>query len=182
MKFEVKIQDGSKVKDHTLEMRSQGNDATSGRVEFVMDGVTEEMDWAEDEPGVYSLIENGKSWLVSLLKEDASSSPSSNAGRYEAVVGGRRVRVELRDSRVRRRSASSLARQGPLEILAPMPGRVVRVLAGEGARVGQGEGLVVIEAMKMQNEIRAPRDGQAMKVHVREGEGVEAGARLVSLE
>jgi pyruvate carboxylase subunit B len=62
-----------------------------------------------------------------------------------------------------------------------MPGKVVKVLVTEGQQVSSGDGLLVIEAMKMQNEIRASRAGRVEKVHVSEGDGVEAGFRLVRL-
>ena len=63
--------------------------------------------------------------------------------------------------------------------LPPMPGRVVRVLSAVGNDVAAGQGLAVIEAMKMENEIRAPRAGRVQEVAVREGQAVEAGALLL---
>jgi len=67
---------------------------------------------------------------------------------------------------------------GPARLTAPMPGRVVRVLEAPGAEVAAGQGLVVIEAMKMENELRSPRAGHVLEVAVREGQAVEAGALL----
>ena len=67
-------------------------------------------------------------------------------------------------------------------MLAPMPGKIVRVLVESDQEVKQDQGLVVIEAMKMQNELRAPRGGRITAVHVKEGIGIEAGARLLRLE
>ena len=63
-----------------------------------------------------------------------------------------------------------------------MPGKIVRVLVGADQEVAQDQGLVVIEAMKMQNELRAPRAGRITQVHIKEGIGIEAGARLLRLE
>jgi len=60
-----------------------------------------------------------------------------------------------------------------------MPGRVVRVIVPEGTPVEAGQGLVVVEAMKMENELRAPRQGRILQIAVREGQAVEAGALLV---
>jgi biotin carboxyl carrier protein len=62
-----------------------------------------------------------------------------------------------------------------------MPGRIVKALVEEGREVAQGDSLLVIEAMKMQNEIRAPRAGRVEKIYAAEGEGVETGAKLVRL-
>ena len=68
--------------------------------------------------------------------------------------------------------------RGPQRIVAPMPGRVVRVLAAVGDDVRARQPVVVIEAMKMENELRAARDGVVVEVHAREGQSVEAGALL----
>ena len=78
------------------------------------------------------------------------------------------------------RGASPPARRahGPARLTAPMPGRVVRVLEAPGAEVAAGQGLVVIEAMKMENELVSPRAGRVLEVAVREGQAVEAGALL----
>jgi biotin carboxyl carrier protein len=67
---------------------------------------------------------------------------------------------------------------GPARLTAPMPGRIVRVLSSAGADVEAGQGLMVIEAMKMENELRAPRGGRLTELLVREGQAVEAGALL----
>ena len=71
---------------------------------------------------------------------------------------------------------------GPARVQAPMPGKLVRVLVSAGQDVGAGQGLVVMEAMKMENEIRAPRAGRVKEAPVREGQAVETGALLVLLE
>jgi biotin carboxyl carrier protein len=89
--------------------------------------------------------------------------------------------VELRDPRRWRRTGSSIELEGPQEIVAPMPGKVAKILVTEGEEVKSGEGLLVIEAMKMQNELRAPRAGRVERVYTAEGRGVESGARLLRL-
>jgi len=65
--------------------------------------------------------------------------------------------------------------------VAPMPGKIVRILVTEGQEVKRDQGLLVIEAMKMQNELRAPRAGRVERVYMTEGRGVETGARLLRL-
>jgi biotin carboxyl carrier protein len=71
---------------------------------------------------------------------------------------------------------------GPQRVVAPMPGKIVRVLAAPGDQVTARQGLVVVEAMKMENELRAPRDGRVKEVHVEQGALVEAGRLLVVIE
>ncbi len=65
--------------------------------------------------------------------------------------------------------------------MAPMPGKIVKILVTENQEVSRDQGLLVIEAMKMQNELRAPRAGRIERVYVKEGGGVESGARLLRL-
>jgi biotin carboxyl carrier protein len=90
--------------------------------------------------------------------------------------------VEIRDPRRWKRDGSGVSEQGPQEIVAPMPGKIVKVLVSENQEVMGGQGLLVIEAMKMQNEIRAPRAGRVQRIYAQEGTGVEAGLRLLRLE
>lgn len=175
MKFHVKTQSGSEASDHVLELPSNSQSSSSAAaLEYQMDGNSEKVDWAEVSPGIYSLIVNGRSYEARVTK-------TGRNGSFEVKVGDRSFQVELRDSRTRHQRGDSVAHLGPQEIRAPMPGRIIKVLAQEHAAVQSGQGLLVIEAMKMQNEIRAPRAGRVGKIHVREGEGVESGAPLLSL-
>lgn len=98
-------------------------------------------------------------------------------------VGSARHAVEIRDPRSfrsGRRGAGS--ESGPQKLTAPMPGRVVRVLATESAEVDAGQGLVVVEAMKMQNEIKSPKKGTVKKITVAAGANVNAGDVLAIVE
>jgi biotin carboxyl carrier protein len=79
-------------------------------------------------------------------------------------------------------AAGPRAPSGPLRVTAPMPGRLVRVLVEPGQQVAAGQGLVVMEAMKMENELRAARAGRVAEVHARERQAVESGALLVVLD
>jgi biotin carboxyl carrier protein len=88
--------------------------------------------------------------------------------------------VDPREQLVRRRGAAA-SDSGPRSIVSPMPGRIVKVLVKEGDTVAALQGLVVVEAMKMENELRAPRAGQVTAVKVVEGMSVEANAVLVTL-
>jgi biotin carboxyl carrier protein len=98
-------------------------------------------------------------------------------------VGSTRHAVEVRDPRSlqSRRNAASDER-GPRKLLAPMPGRIVRVLVEEKSQVEAGQGIVVVEAMKMQNEIKSPKKGTVQKILAAAGAAVNAGDVLAIVE
>jgi biotin carboxyl carrier protein len=98
-------------------------------------------------------------------------------------VGNQRFAVELRDPRsLRSRRASAGDEKGPRKLVAPMPGRVVRVLTAEKSEVEAGQGIVVVEAMKMQNEIKSPKKGVVQKITAVPGAAVNAGDVLAIVE
>ncbi len=106
-------------------------------------------------------------------------------GEYVLRVGGYRFNVEALDERtrtVRDLSAAAAGPVGPAPLKAPMPGLVVRVLVQPGDAVQAGQGLVVMEAMKMENELRAPGAGKVKTVLAQPGQAVEKGALLVEME
>jgi biotin carboxyl carrier protein len=95
------------------------------------------------------------------------------------------VSLPLKVTDARRKLAGVAARpqaSGPLAVKSPMPGKVVKVLVRAGDDVKAGQGIVVVEAMKMENELKAPRDGKVRDVAVQEGQAVEAGQPLATLE
>ena len=93
-------------------------------------------------------------------------------------VGSSRFAVEIRDPRSLRGRSRTADDQGPKRITAPMPGKVVRLLLHEGDEVEAGAGIAVVEAMKMQNEIKSPKKGTIQKILVTEGAAVNAGDLL----
>ncbi len=97
-------------------------------------------------------------------------------------VGSRRFAVEVRDPRSFRGRMRTGDEHGPRKIIAPMPGKVVRLLVREGDTVESGRGIVVVEAMKMQNEIKSPKKGTVIKTVVGEGSAVNAGDVLAIVE
>jgi biotin carboxyl carrier protein len=122
--------------------------------------------------GVLSLLLDGKSYA---FQRDPSG--------QSLVLAGRRYQTELRDPRsLRSRRAAAGSETGPRKITAPMPGKVVRILAAQGAHVEAGRGLLVMEAMKMQNELKSPKAGTVSKIAVREGAAVNAGETLAIVE
>ncbi len=102
---------------------------------------------------------------------------------YTVTIGGRLYPVRLLDP-LRRAAAATAApaRHGRAEVRSVMPGRIAALLVKEGQHVKAGQGVVVVEAMKMENELPAPKDGRVTAVRVRAGETVEAGAILMSVE
>ena len=109
--------------------------------------------------------------------------PQSTTGSIDVHVRGYHVAVQHRDGHGRRsRDASSASGAGPQRVMAPMPGKVVRVLVAAGDEVKPRQGLVVVEAMKMENELRAARAGRVREVFVSEGQSVDAGAPLIVVE
>lgn len=183
MTITVQTDSGRRLTNHTLEFTATARDAvSSGRLECVFDGEPCTAAWSEVEPGVYSLLLEGRS-AVATVRRGAGGRDSLSPGNKLRVitVDGYAVRTSIADPRSRRLHPGSVDQCGPLDILAPMPGRIVKVLVSERGTAQEGEGLVIIEAMKMQNEIRAPHAGTVAKLYVTEGAGVEAGARLLRL-
>jgi biotin carboxyl carrier protein len=97
-------------------------------------------------------------------------------------VGSQRFAVEVRDPRSLRARARAADERGPKKLTAPMPGRVVRILAAQGTEIEPGAGVVVVEAMKMQNEVKSPKKGKIQKILVTTGAAVNAGDVLAIVE
>ena len=156
-------------KPREIQLKIEGN-----RLEAAWDGQRHEADWVEVGPGVFSLLIEGRSYEAHVEKEPAG---------YRVLLGSKEFRVVVVDPRDRKSSSTAFAPgDGKKEILAPMPGRIVRVLAEEGRQIQAGAGVVVIEAMKMQNEIPAPQAGRVVKIFVSEGTSVETGQKLFEVE
>src|SRR5262245_18667127 len=100
----------------------------------------------------------------------------------EFQVNGRSMTVEVFDPRDRSAERVGVANNGVHQIAAPMPGRVVRLLVSRGDHVEEGQGLVVVEAMKMQNEMRSPKTGRVADIRASVDDTVSAGQVLVIVE
>ncbi len=122
-----------------------------------------------------------------VLVGGVEATSPGGAGRTEIVVGGWRVLLDVQPERIARlrerarRGGEDAARSGPLEVRAIIPGRVVAVSVAEGDVVEAGQQLLVVEAMKMQNELRSPRAGTVERVAVGPGQNVELAALLLVL-
>ncbi len=153
---------------------------------LVLDGRAHEISVDEQEEGVFQVQVDGEPFEVSVEREDGFVT-STAAGRgflirregRSLVVDGERGDVGVRHLAQARMGADG-AKGG--EVMPPMPGRIVEVLVEEGDAVEAGQGLVVLEAMKMQNEIDAPGASVVKEVLVEEGDAVEASDVLVVLE
>jgi biotin carboxyl carrier protein len=141
------------------------------RPAWMIDEQRLEADAAEVSPGIYSILINGESFEVRVERL---------GGELRAVTRGREFGLVIQDERKwRRNRGGSVEAEGRQPVLAPMPGKIVRVLVSVGDSVRAGQGLLVVEAMKMQNEIRAPKSGTIDRVRVVEGQTVNAGEVVV---
>ena len=104
------------------------------------------------------------------------------AGELKIWIGQESLTVEVRDPRSLRGRMRSSDEHGVKKLIAPMPGKVVRVLVEQGAQVEAGAGILVVEAMKMQNEVKSPKKGTIQKLLVSQGAAVNAGDVLAIVE
>ena len=165
MKLGVKI--GGKL--HTVELLPLGE-----RLRFSLDGRVLRADAVEVAPGVYSILMDGESIEVRVEPQ----SGASIAG-LRVIIGIREFSADVSDPRQwRRHRGGATEAQGRQQVLAPMPGKIIRVLVKAGDSVELRQGLVVVEAMKMQNEIRSPKSGKVERLMVIEGQAVNTGEIL----
>lgn len=143
--------------------------AGPSRVTATIDGRSIVADAVQVSPGVYSILLGGRSLEVRVQKTPAG---------LVVHAAGHEYRIVVADPRSWRRSGGGVELEGRQQILAPMPGKVVRVLVSSGQQVETGQGLLVVEAMKMQNEIRSPKSGTVERLFAREGHAVNAGEVL----
>jgi biotin carboxyl carrier protein len=138
----------------------------------VNEGEERKADVAEVAPSVYSVLLDGSSYEARV-----EQTPDS----LVVVVNGTRFPIEVRDPRRWSARLGGRPGDGVQNLLAPMPGKVVRVLARTGDAVEAGQGILVVEAMKMQNEMKAGRAGRVLSIAVQEGATVKAGEVLARI-
>jgi biotin carboxyl carrier protein len=160
----------AQVAGRTLRVEMRGQD---GRYTVSLDGRMLEVDYREAGCGFASLLVDGRSHEVGIERQ---------AGGYRVQLAGHDLLVELVAAARGPAAAARRPAAGPLRVAAPMPGKIVRVLVQAGQPVAAEQGLLVVEAMKMENELRAPRAGRVRETCVREGQAVETGALLVVIE
>ena len=159
MKFDVHIEGARR----TVEIEPLG----AGEFRARLDGRPMAANAVEIADGTFSILLAGCAFEARVSREG----PGEN--NLLVRCAGRDFRVQVRDPRSWRAGRrGALEAAGPQQVVAPMPGKVVRLLVSAGETVEAGRGLVVVEAMKMQNEIRAPKSGRIERVLVAEGQAV----------
>jgi len=155
---------------HDVEIRRDGD-----RIFASIDGRSYELEASEPEPNVFLLKHDGKIYEVYVSPEDTNTS--------RVRIGSHEFEITVHDPKRLRGSGSGHGdREGLAEIKTAMPGKVVRVLVEHGTEVKKGDGIIVVEAMKMQNEMKSPKDGVVKDIRALEGATVNAGDVLAVIE
>ena len=157
MKLTVMV--AGEVVDVELERTANGIRATVGDRSYWIEATSVE-------PGVFWLNWNQQSVEVFVTPDGEG---------YSVSLGSHRIAVEILDARRKLKRTKHSGHTGAVEIRAPLPGKIVRVMASEGGDVEINQGIVVMEAMKMQNEIKSPIQGKIQKLAVAEGATVQSG-------
>jgi biotin carboxyl carrier protein len=166
--YEVSEKKGESVR---VGLRETGD----GQYEVTLDGRVVHVDAVRSGPTIYSIIEDGKQFETLVDEKGAHG--------FDVLVRGRLFHLESVDERTRLLAGSAaVVVSGPQVVVAEMPGKVVKVHLAPGGEVREGQGVVVVEAMKMENEIPSPIDGVVREVAVSEGQTVESGATLFVVE
>ena len=161
-------------KTYKVELPSNGDQEGPPRV----DGQPIPVDLRELQPGLLSLLlttPEGRIQSFHCLADPSVDDPA-------ILINGHRIPYTVTDPRSLRATSATASATGPRPLKSPMPGRIIRVLVAQGDEVEQGQGCVVIEAMKMQNELKAPRAGKVSKLTATVGETVPANAVLLIIE
>ena len=166
MKFEVRIDGRASI----IELARDAD-----RWQISIDDQAVDADALEIAPGIFSILLDGKSYEVRVT--------STSNGALTLQTAHQEFTAEVVDPRAwRGRRHGALEAEGRQQILAPMPGKIIRVLVRTGEKVEAGQGLLVVEAMKMQNEIRSPKSGTIERLLVKEGQPVNAGEILAWID
>ena len=148
---------------------------TGGAAQLSFGGEAREAQVSEPEPGILTIIINDRVYRCAL-----EESPD---GAVEVIVNGKRIPVAARDKKhLRGQAGAGAGAGGQVKLTSPMPGKVVRVLLAAGDEVAARQGVLVVEAMKMQNEVLAPKAGKIVEIKVSEGQTVNAGETLAVID
>lgn len=164
MKCEVEIEG----RIHSVELQERG-----GRIYAKVGDRDYELEVLKPEEGIYLIFAGDDVYEARVWPDQAD--------RLSLKVLGHSLMARVLD-RKHRRSSSEQFEEGRRALVAPMPGKVVRVLLKPGDPVAAGQGVVVVEAMKMQNEIKSPKSGRVVEIRVAEGSAVSANQVLAVVE
>ncbi len=168
----MKLQAELNNEKHEIEIRREGE-----RVSARIDDREYELEASEVEPNVYLLKNENKIYEIFVSPQANQNAP------FEVKIKNRELEITLIDpKRLRGAGASGGGADGIAEIKTAMPGKLVRVLTEVGAEIRQGEPVLVVEAMKMQNEMKSPKDGTIKEIRFSEGATVNAGDVLAIIE
>jgi biotin carboxyl carrier protein len=171
MKFEIQLTGAGVKRKHVVRLERKGGASSS----VELDGQAIDADAVQIAPNAISVMLRGRSFEIHVSR--------SVNGALKLQCGPHEFSADIIDPRAwRGRKHGPVEVEGRQEILAPMPGKVVRLLAAVGGAVEAGQGLLVVEAMKMQNEIRSPKSGKLERLFVKEGQNVNAGEVLAWVE
>lgn len=173
MKLAITVAGQTLDADFTTAFTTTGT-TTGGTATLAYDAQRHAAQVSQPEPGFFTVVLNDRVFRC-LLNE-------MPGGQTEVIVNGQRIPVTVHDKKSLRSQASGAAAGGKATLTAPMPGKVVRVLCAVGDEVAAQQGLLVVEAMKMQNEVQAPKAGKVTELRVSEGQTVNAGEVLAVIE
>ncbi len=161
--------DGEK---HEISLKQTGENVSAE-----IDGRVYNLEAHLAEPNVYLLKHANKIYQIFVAPNENRGAP------FSVNLGNNDFEITLIDpKRMRSATGEGASADGAAEIKTAMPGKVVRVLATVGAEIKQGDGVLIVEAMKMQNEMKAPKDGSVKEIRVVEGATVNAGDILAIIE
>jgi biotin carboxyl carrier protein len=166
MKFEIRIAG----KNRTVELTH-----TADRRQISLDGQPTNADAMEIAPNIFSILLNGQSHEIRITPQPD--------GKLTLQTANHAFTAEVVDPRAwSGRRHGHVEAQGRQQIIAPMPGKVVRLLVKVGDKVQAGQGILVVEAMKMQNEVRSPKTGTVERLQAEQGQPVNAGQVLAWID
>lgn len=159
------------------------HDQEDGLYTIELDGRIFEINAKTMPSEIVSMLINDKSYDIDIDDRDQSKDPLD--GRLSVRVRGRIVCLDMLEERRKKMKdaqISNFSASGVISVVSPMPGKILRYVVEEGQEVKEGEGLVVIEAMKMENELCSPKQGVVKKLASTPGAAVEGGALLLVIE
>jgi len=166
MRWRIRLSD----REHRVEVEKPGQ---GSELRVTVDGTPIVVDLAEADQGGFSVLVDGRSFTADFERR------GEKVALLLSHTEQRLFPLAVEDERLAGSAAAARrTHEGPLPIVAPMPGKVVRVLVKVGDEVKAEQGVLIVEAMKMENELRSPRAGRITEVLVREGAAVEGGQKL----